>query len=170
MYVCAWNPSYPTLLATGSQDSSVCLWEADTATNPAHPYETLNDPLASADITCLDWNRDGSLLATGSMDMYLRVWEKTGNMHIHSNLDTGSSIPAHVRPLLAPLCIQGCSSDVAQNAGPIFSVRFSPSGRLLAACLLDGTVTVWDVKEKRPKIHLKSHQGQLVVCATRRPF
>ncbi|EJD51933.1 WD40 repeat-like protein [Auricularia subglabra TFB-10046 SS5] len=134
IFACAWHPQAP-LLATGSKDASVCVWDAEPSHSLPRLYETYVDPIATSDITCLDWSSDGSMLATGSMDMFMRVWESTGAMHLHSSVDPSTP----------------------NNTGPLLSVRFSPSGRMLAACSLDGTVTVWNVKERRTVAHMKSH-------------
>jgi transducin (beta)-like 1 len=75
VFMCAWNPVYTNLIATGSGDASARIWE-------------MNDELASSglkgckllshgndsgdkknkDVTTLQWSSDGTLLATGSYD------------------------------------------------------------------------------------------------------
>lgn len=51
------------------------------------------------DVTTLDWNVDGSLLATGSYDGYARIWNSAGGST--SLLATPCTLPAHVVTYLA---------------------------------------------------------------------
>lgn len=43
--------------------------------------------------------------------------------------------------------------------GPIFAVKFSPSGRWLLTACLDGTACVWDIAAKKVHREFKCHEG-----------
>ncbi|ETW86725.1 hypothetical protein HETIRDRAFT_306016 [Heterobasidion irregulare TC 32-1] len=138
VFVCAWNPAQPELLASGSKDAIVHLWnmsepipdEVDTSPTGDNPltlaYSTNG---TQADLTSLDWNRDGTLLAIGSYDSVLRVCTSSGKLYF--------------------------SND--KHQGPIFSTRFSPTGRWLLTASLDGTACIWDIKEKKLFSQSKRH-------------
>ncbi|EJD49663.1 WD40 repeat-like protein [Auricularia subglabra TFB-10046 SS5] len=138
VFVCAWNKSEPLSLATGSKDASVRLWDLTNTPDPADfgTALVLWEPPADAgdeqrDINCIDWSPDGALLATGAMDMTLRVWNKEGTEYMN--------LKAH--------------------EGPIFSCRFSPSGTRILTASLDGSTRIWDVAEKNLFKDFQLHKG-----------
>lgn len=129
VFVCAFNPVQIELLATGSKDAVVNLWNLPRpphgVNNFARPPPT---PLVlenfskspQGDLTSLHWNSEGTLLAIGSYDSVLRICTNKGTLYF--------SHPQH--------------------QGPIFATRFSKDGRWLLTASLDGTACLWDVREK----------------------
>ncbi|CAE7194593.1 unnamed protein product [Rhizoctonia solani] len=119
VFVVAWNPKIPNLLATGGKDSTLRMWNVPEEENE-HIYPTricMHLPAGpSCDITTIAWNADGSLLATGAYDGIVRVWTFRGEL----------------------FCV------MTQHQGPIFSVKWNKSGYLLTGSL-DQTAIVWDV-------------------------
>ncbi|TFY79704.1 hypothetical protein EWM64_g4308 [Hericium alpestre] len=138
VFVCAWNPKLPNILASGSKDAIVHLWnlpvpprDGNSRAPPCGEPKTLAyyPKDEQGDLTSLDWNQDGSLLAIGSYDAILRVCTSDGELYF--------SDPKH--------------------QGPIFATRFSKSGKWLLTASLDSTACVWNVKEKRLQTQYKTH-------------
>ncbi|KAF8591928.1 WD40 repeat-like protein [Ramaria rubella] len=159
----AWNPARPNLLATGSKDATVRIWSwEDIKANvqnhtprdaplplspPASQYSRPGPAILrhqpksdQPDITSLDWNADGTFLATGSYDRLLRIWRASGEPYMTQ---------IHHSPTLIK--------------GPIFSVQFSKSGKWLLSASLDGTACVWDVATRRLQMQFKVHTSCLDV-------
>lgn len=85
----------------------------------------------SKDVTTLDWNGDGSLLATGSYDGLARVWSKDGEL-VHS-LD--------------------------EHKGPIFSLKWNKKGDVLLSGSVDKTAIAWDAKTGEVKQRFDFHSA-----------
>lgn len=81
---------------------------------------------------------DGSVLATGSYDKTVRLW----------NVNDGR--------VLATL--QGHQDQV-------FRIAFSPDGQSLASCSGDGTTIVWDLQTKQRRAVLISHRDPMLDVA-----
>jgi WD40 repeat protein len=93
-----------------------------------------------ADIDCVEWSRDGMLLATGSTDPVLRIWDFARNEIILQQ---------------------------KTHTGTIAVLRFSPNNKLLVSSSLDGTLILWDLKEQKPKQILEHRRGMhQVSCAS----
>ncbi|KAI0094185.1 WD40-repeat-containing domain protein [Irpex rosettiformis] len=128
VFVCAWNPKRRNILGTGSKDTIIHIWNVHDPTPEGTPPES-EPPLTlahlskteSGDLTSLDWNDDGTLLASGSYDCLLRVCDASGQLYF---------------------------SHDQHKKGPIFATRFSKNGQYLLTASLDGTVCVWDVPNK----------------------
>lgn len=126
VFMCAWNPIYTNLIATGSGDASARIWEmADKFASAGLKSVNLlphgSDPRdrKNKDVTTLEWSPDGSLLATGSYDGVARVWARNGQL-IHT--------------------LHG-------HGGPIFSLKWNKRGNYLLSGSYDKTTMVWDVSE-----------------------
>ncbi|KAF4611781.1 hypothetical protein D9613_004153 [Agrocybe pediades] len=130
VFVCAFNPRKHNLLASGSKDSVVNLWNLPDpppwnssafASGPPLPLSLENVSRADqGDLTCLTWNSAGTLLAIGSYDTVLRVYTASGDLYFTNPL----------------------------HEGPIFSTRFSKDDKWLLSGSLDGSTCVWDINEK----------------------
>jgi uncharacterized protein (TIGR03067 family) len=92
-------------------------------------------------VTSVAFSPDGKLLATGSLDKTVKLWEAASGKEI-----------AMLR-MSAPL--------------PVTYVEFSPDGKLLAAIETDvdergaGRVSVWDVKRRKFYFYTESQGGQI---------
>lgn len=117
VFICAWNPT-TDLLASGSGDSTARIWDmSDTSTAPnqlvlRHCIQKGGTEVPSnKDVTSLDWNCTGTLLATGSYDGYARIWTTDG--------------------LLA--------DTLGQHKGPIFALKWNKKGNYILSagvCIL----------------------------------
>ncbi len=121
VFICAWNPKQE-LLASGSGDSTARLWDinnSQTATVLKHCIQRGGHEVPSnKDVTSLDWNCSGSLLATGSYDGYARVWSTTGKLE----------------------------KTLGQHKGPIFALKWNKTGSYILSAGVDRTTIIWDAK------------------------
>jgi WD40 repeat protein len=92
----------------------------------------------SATINSLDFSPDGSLLATGSNDGTVKIW----------NVQTG-----------------GLIRTLEGHSGPVNSVIFSPDGELLASGSSDNTVRIWHVSDGTLLRTLEGHIGTVYSVA-----
>eukprot|EP00727_Mastigamoeba_balamuthi_P001959 m51a1_g11760 hypothetical protein (479) ;mRNA; r:223228-225208 len=127
VFICAWCPTKP-LLASGSGDATSRIWDFTPGADLQSPVvlrHTLPNAGAagaeeksSQDVTTLDWNVDGTLLATGSYDGQARVWSATGELQ----------------------------KTLVQHQGPVFSLKWNCTGECLLSGSVDKTAIVWDTK------------------------
>ncbi|KAM7264832.1 hypothetical protein ACFE04_002515 [Oxalis oulophora] len=138
---CAWSPT-GSLLASGSGDSTARIWTIANGTSRSSGH---NGPLnvlvlkhmkgrtneKSKDVTTLDWNGEGTLLATGSYDGQARIWATNGELR----------------------------STLIKHKGPIFSLKWNKKGDYLLTGSCDRTAIVWDVKTEEWKQQFEFHTG-----------
>ncbi|KAG7256419.1 hypothetical protein CRUP_002329 [Coryphaenoides rupestris] len=131
-----------------SGDSTARIWNlnehsASTSTQLVLRHcirEGGQDVPSNKDVTSLDWNSDGTLLATGSYDGFARIWTKDGNL----------------------------ASTLGQHKGPIFALKWNKKGNSIlsagvdknnttfASCSTDMCIHVCRLGSDRP---LKTFQG-----------
>ncbi|KAI4387243.1 hypothetical protein MLD38_005088 [Melastoma candidum] len=109
---CAWSPT-GSVLASGSGDSTARIWSIPESTSKSiqsgplsvlvlkHVKGRTNEK--SKDVTTLDWNGDGTLLATGSYDGQARIWSTNGELR----------------------------TTLSKHKGPIFSLKWNKKGDYL---------------------------------------
>lgn len=140
VFICSWNP-ISNLLASGSGDSKSIIWKIPT--EPTNKQTSVNSVVLEhippvghvrynaellggvnnpnskmIDVTTLDWNPEGNLLATGCYDGISRIWNTKGDL-----LQT-----------------------LAQHQAPIFSLKWNKKGNYLVSGSVDKTAIVWDIK------------------------
>ncbi|EEF37441.1 WD40 repeat-containing protein HOS15 isoform X2 [Ricinus communis] len=141
---CAWSPT-GSLLASGSGDSTARIWAIAEGTSRSGVQ---NGPLnvlvlkhvkgrtneKSKDVTTLDWNGEGTLLATGSYDGQARIWNTSGEL----------------------------KTTLSKHKGPIFSLKWNKKGDFLLTGSCDKTAIVWDVKTEEWKQQFEFHSGPIL--------
>ena len=159
-----------TLLASGSYDDTVKLWDVQTHTTIA-TLEGHTDIVWS-----MSFSPDGLLLASGSGDNTVKLWD----VQTHTNIATleghTDSVPSVSFSPDGLLLASGSYDDTVKlwdvqthttiatlegHQGSVPSVSFSPDGTLLASGSYDDTVKLWDVKNRTNIATLEGH-GWLV--------
>ncbi|ONM18802.1 leunig-related6 [Zea mays] len=85
----------------------------------------------SKDVTTLDWNGEGTLLATGSYDGQARIWSRDGDL----------------------------KQTLFKHKGPIFSLKWNKKGDFLLSGSVDKTAIVWDTKTWECKQQFEFHSA-----------
>lgn len=135
VFICAWNPVCD-LLASGSGDSTARIWNlienSSTQLVLRHCIrEGGQDVPSNKDVTSLDWNSEGTLLATGSYDGFARIWTKDGNL----------------------------SSTLGQHKGPIFALKWNKKGNSILSAGVDKTTIIWDAHTGEAKQQFPFHSA-----------
>jgi WD40 repeat protein len=147
----AFSPAGPAghTIATGNADTSITLWSgmwnsvSGTLTHTAALSATAN-PLTlqghTNGVTSVAFSPDGALLASGSLDDTILVWDLQAAQAVTETQQPPP--PGEIAPLDPPL--QGHTDGVTD-------IAFSPDGSLLASASLDGSVLLWDTQTWTPR-------------------
>jgi transducin (beta)-like 1 len=88
-----------------------------------------NNKEKSKDVTTLDWNGDGKLLATGSYDGQARIWSRDGKLR----------------------------NTLNKHKLPIFSLKWNKKGDCLLTGSVDRTAIIWDARTGEVKQQFEHH-------------
>jgi WD40 repeat protein len=117
-----------TILATGSQDGNVRLWDTATQQEIGAPMSSGLEPVET-----VAFSRDGTTLAAASSGGTIQLW------NVATRQETGSTMAA--------------------GSAAAGTLAFSPDGKLLAAGGQDGDVRLWDTATQ-------SQQGVTITAGT----
>ncbi|MDQ2885369.1 MAG: NB-ARC domain-containing protein [Chloroflexota bacterium] len=105
------------MLATGSWDGSIKLWDLKSSTLLWTGWFTDN-------IECLAFAPDGLMLASGGVDATVQLWDAHTGAH---------------------------RQTLAGQSGPVFALAWSPDGSLLASAGVDEVIRLWEITEAQPE-------------------
>ena len=164
----AFSPVDAILLATGSQDGTVKLWNVVTQQDIATFRHT-------DEATSVSFSSDGAILATGSWDRTVKLWDVVTQQDI-ATLEGHMSRVHSVAfsPVDAILLATGSQDGTVKlwdvvtqqniatlegHMDQVTSVSFSPDGKTLASGSRDGMVKLWDVTTGANFATLPEHMG-----------
>ena len=107
------------MLASGSHECNIKLWAVQQSAEPRLLRVLADGP----EVWSLAFSPDGALLASGSQDGVVRLWDPAGGQLIRK---------------------------LTGHSAPVMSLAFSPDGQRLASGSWDQTAMLWEVTERRP--------------------
>jgi WD40 repeat protein len=161
VYSVAFSPDN-RLLATGSVNGRVQLWDVHSGTPRGAPLATDTEPVFD-----VAFSPDGRLLAAGGGDKVVRLWDTATGKPV------GIPLTGHTRKIDAlafspdgallatasqdetvrlwnPATGEQVGAPLTGHTDEVVGVAFNPQGSLLASASLDGTIRLWDPSTRRP--------------------
>jgi serine/threonine protein kinase len=159
---------------SAGHDWAVALWDQRRDAGPAHLFEGHDNAVQAVAFGSRPSSQGGSLLATGSADKTIRLWDAAdfGQIRIYrGHRDFVSALAfapdgGHFASASFDKTVKlwstsesGSSRTLRGHKGRVTAVAFSPDGQILASASEDGTVRLWDWKRSRVVRTLAGHTG-----------
>jgi WD40 repeat protein len=164
-----FSPSHFFRLVTTSSDETVCVWDFDREEKSWNCICAAR--LHVLRVNSVDFNPDGSLLATTSDDASTHVWDLSsgesirsfvaGNYHSHAvafspcGLFVATASENHIAALWN-ITTRDVFAFIGHR-GSVNSVAFNADGSRLITASNDKTVRIWDVKSQRCLYVFRGH-------------
>ena len=174
----AFNPNRGSnMLAFGSADNLVHLWNTDTAVQQRTLQGHTNYVLSVA------FSPDGQILASGDANGTVHVWNAhTGNLNYTLRGHTKSVLAIAFSPDGQTLASGSLDETIrlwnpntgqfksvlTGNLAPVLSVAFSPDGQTFASGNSDGTIHLWNVSNRRIIHTFRGHKEFVLSVAFNR--
>jgi RNA polymerase sigma factor (sigma-70 family) len=177
--VLAAAPDGVTIAAGGERpDCSIQLWDLPTRRVRKNGFLTGH----TDSVTSLAFSPDNRLLASGSQDRSIRLWDLTADdprSTILGGHDKGVTALAFVptaENILASAGIDGTIklwdivtgrrlATLPGGSGPILALSAAPDSKTLASGALDGSVTIFDIASRKALHRLTGHGDRVTsVC------
>lgn len=141
----AFSPD-SNIVATGNSDGTIQLWYHDSEKNT---FNQSGEPLQTSAEAVLSvaFSPDGKILASGNSDGTIQLW----------NQDSQKNTFKLGEPLQT-------SADKT-GAEAVWSVVFSPDGKILASGSDNGILKLWDVEKRRETDSKPAHQDPIYSVA-----
>ncbi|KAL5993890.1 hypothetical protein ACLOJK_038247 [Asimina triloba] len=177
VFACAWSPE-GSLLASGSGDSTARIWtiaDGPCSSNVQNGGQRVlvlkhfkgRTNEKSKDVTTLDWNGEGTLLATGSYDGHARIWSRDG-FRSTPTLDVDWRNNVSFATCSTDNMIYVCKlgegrplKSFSGHQGEVNAIKWDPTGSLLASCSDDVTAKIWSMKQDKCVHDLKEHTKEI---------
>ena len=158
------------ILASGSGDPSVKLWDVATRTNIATRTRF------TISVNSVSFSPDGAILASGSLDRIIKLWDVVARTNIatltgHRGRVTSVSFSSDGAILasgswddtvkLWDVATQTNIATLEGHTRNVTSVSFSPDGAILASGSWDDTVKLWDVVTQTNIATLEGHTSDV---------
>jgi WD40 repeat protein len=172
----AWGPTASGLLASGSNDKTVRLWNTKTG-QPGREFTETGETAALS----LAWSPDGRMLASGHYDDRIRIWQISNGKLIHTLEERGSppqvtslawasndSLIAsgrgnHTLQLWSPKTGQRLQS--VPTMAPVQRVAFSTGMGTVVACSSDRTARFIDTATGALRGVILAEEGQMILVS-----
>jgi len=140
-----FSPDDHTVASAGS-DGTVGIWDV------ASPARLFTLEGHSGSVWSVAYSPDGKILASAGKDRTVRLWD----LAKHDQFQKELSVDVQVQ----------IGEPLAGHSNEVFSVAFSPDGKLLATTSADQTVRLWDVARRQPLGEpLKGHSSSVKSAA-----
>ena len=156
------------LLASGSSDGTVKLWDAATGST----LQTLDG--GSLEVGPVAFSPNGKLLASGSLDGVVRLWDVAAGSvkRMLKGWDAVESVAFSPDGKRLALASNDGTVELWDSKGaavqrlrghryPVRAVAFSPDGKLLASGSSDRTIRLWDAAAGSALQTLKGRMGKV---------
>lgn len=129
-----------SLVSHSASDATARIWELPDGGSSDDVEATVckhSSGNRKADVTTVEWNSEGTLLATGSEDGVARIWTPSGDLHL----------------------------VLSMHQRTIFCLKWSHTGTKLLTGSLDHSVCLWDTSYGKVKQQWTSHSDSVLDLA-----
>jgi WD40 repeat protein len=162
------------MLASGSNDDTIKIWDATTRTHTrthVHTLESYNNPIYSMALS-----PNGRILASGCKDGTIKIWDTTTDTCTHAFKGHSDSIYSVTFSRDGQMLASGscdriikiwdtttgtCTHTFQDYNNKVYSVAFSPNGWMLASGSSDNTIKIWDATTGTCMQTLKGHSDRV---------
>jgi len=141
-----WSPEENKFaVASGAKCVSVCYFEEDN-----NWWVSKHIKKHKSTVTKVDWHPNNALLATSSSDFKCRIF----SAHIKGSVDKNTPDT----PFGNKIPFGELFAEIDSSLGWIKSVKWAPSGKLLAFVGHDSTLSVADISSGNPQVEVVKHR------------